>query len=129
MLRKFSGGASAVLFKPVKFSAILDNIELLVLQDKINTIKLNSYIQVDILKEQIYENDTQLFLTSKMHKLIIMLASNLGKLTTFEMIDEVVYDSESSSRVVMQNLVGNLKRKLNLNIKNVHSKGYILYTS
>lgn len=44
------------------------------------------------------------------------------------MIEEVVYHDKMSSKIAMQNLVGVLKRNLNLDIKNVHSKGYILYS-
>lgn len=127
-LDKFSGGNSAVLFKPIKFSAILDNLLLIYKNKKTKTqnIKLNDNISINLSQEKIYKNGKEIFLTPMLHKLMVLFGANLNSLVTFEMIESSVYESTPSSRIVIQNLVGNLKRTLNLDIKSVYSKGYIL---
>lgn len=128
-LEKFKGGKSAVLFKPIKFSAILDNL-VLMLKNKEpkneNLIKLNEKISINLEKEKIYENGDEIFLTPMMHKLILLFSANLDNLVTFEMIENSVYESVPNSRVAVQNLVGNLKRKFDLDIKSIYAKGYVL---
>lgn len=125
-LSKFSGGNSAVLFKPIKFSAILDNLLLIYKNEKPKNIKLNDKISINLTKEKIYENSNEIFLTPMMHKLLLLFSANLGSLVTFDMIESSVYENTPSSRIIVQNLVGNLKRTLNLNIENVYGKGYVL---
>lgn len=66
LLRDFSCGSSSVLFKPVKFSAILDNIELLAQKNSgSKMVQLNNNIRVDISKEQVFHGERQIFLTGK----------------------------------------------------------------
>ncbi|QKF64785.1 hypothetical protein [Campylobacter corcagiensis] len=128
-LDKFRGGKSAVLFKPIKFSAILDNLTLMLKnKDKKseNLINLNDKISINLEKEKIYENGKEIFLTPMMHKLMLLLCANLDSLVTFEMIESSVYESVPNSRIVVQNLVGNLKRKFSLDIKSIYAKGYML---
>lgn len=62
-----------------------------------------------------------------MHKLLLVLTSNIGKLTTYPMIEEGVYMGDPISKVAMQNLVGNLRRDLDIEIKSIASEGYVLY--
>lgn len=95
---------------------------------EVSFLRLNKEVKINLEKEQIYKNGEQIFLTNLQHKLILLLAQNVNNLTTFSMIEEVVYHDKMSSKIAMQNLVGVLKRNLNLDIKNVHSKGYILYS-
>lgn len=95
---------------------------------EVSFLRLNKEVKINLEKEQIYKNGEQIFLTNLQHKLILLLAQNVNNLTTFSMIEEVVYRDKMSSKIAMQNLVGVLKRNLNLDIKNVHSKGYILYS-
>lgn len=127
ILRNFSGGSSVMLFKPIKTSVLLDSIVMLSPGQEISFLKLNKEVKINLEKEQIYKNSEQIFLTNLQHKLILLLAQNANKLTTFSMIEEVVYHGEMSSKIAMQNLVGVLKRNLNLDIKSVHSKGYVLH--
>ena len=128
ILKNFHGGSSAILFKPIKTSVLLDSIAMLSPGREVSFLKLNKEIKINLEKEQIYKNNEQIFLTNSQHKLILLLAQNVNNLTTFSMIEEVVYHDKMSSKIAMQNLVGVLKRNLNLDIKNVHSKGYILYS-
>lgn len=128
-LEKFKGGKSAVLFKPIKFSAILDNLVLMLKNKESineNLINLNDKISINLEKEKIYKNGDEIFLTPMMHKLMLLFCANLDNLVTFEMIESSVYESVPNSRIVVQNLVGNLKRKFNLDIKSIYAKGYIL---
>lgn len=127
ILKNFHGGSSAILFKPIKISVLLDSIAMLSPGREVSFLKLNKEVKINLEKEQIYKNGEQIFLTNLQHKLILLLAQNVNNLTTFSMIEEVVYHDKMSSKIAMQNLVGVLKRNLNLDIKNVHSKGYILY--
>lgn len=128
ILKNFHGGSSALLFKPIKTSVLLDSIAILSPGREISFLRLNKEVKINLEKEQIYKNNEQIFLTNLQHKLILLLAQNVNNLTTFSMIEEVVYHDKMSSKIAMQNLVGVLKRNLNLDIKNVHSKGYILYS-
>ena len=128
ILKNFNGGSSAILFKPIKTSVLLDSIAMLSPGREVSFLKLNKEVKINLEKEQIYKNGEQIFLTNLQHKLILLLAQNVNNLTTFSMIEEVVYHDKMSSKIAMQNLVGVLKRNLNLDIKNVHSKGYILYS-
>lgn len=128
ILKNFHGGSSAILFKPIKTSVLLDSIAMLSPGRKISFLKLNKEVKINLEKEQIYKNSEQIFLTNSQHKLILLLAQNVNNLTTFSMIEEVVYHDKMSSKIAMQNLVGVLKRNLSLDIKNIHSKGYILYS-
>lgn len=128
-LEKFKGGKSAILFKPIKFSAILDNLFLMIKNQPVKREKLkklSNNLSINLEKEKIYQNGEEIFLTPMMHKLILLLSANIDNLVTFDMIESSVYENTPNSRIVIQNLVGNLKRKFNLNIKNVYSKGYIL---
>ena len=129
-LKKFDGGKSVVLFKPIKFSAIIDNLLLISSSKKesYKLIKLTQSISIDLASERIYDEGNEIFLSAMLHKLIILFSSNLGNLVTFEMIESSVYDNTPNSRIIVQNLVGNLKRTLNLNIKNIYGKGYILHS-
>lgn len=127
VLKNFTGGVSTLMFKPIKMGVLLDNIAMLSPVLEVKFLRLNEKIKIDLEKEQIFDGERQIFLTNLQHKLILLLSQNIGNLTTFEMIDEIVYNSECKSKISMQNLVGNLKRNLNLNIKNIHSKGYIMY--
>ena len=128
ILKNFHGRSSAILFKPIKTNVLLDSIAMLSPSREISFLKLNKEVKINLEKEQIYKNNEQIFLTNSQHKLILLLAQNVNNLTTFSMIEEVVYHDKMSSKIAMQNLVGVLKRNLNLDIKNVHSKGYILYS-
>lgn len=128
ILKNFHGGSSAILFKPIKTSVLLDSIAMLSPGREISFLKLNKEVKINLEKEQIYKNNEQIFLTNLQHKLVLLLAQNVNNLTTFSMIEEVVYHDKMSSKIAMKNLVGVLKRNLNLDIKNIHSKGYILYS-
>lgn len=128
ILKNFHDGSSAILFKPIKISVLLDSIAMLSPGREISFLKLNKEVKINLEKEQIYKNSEQIFLTNLQHKLILLLAQNVNNLTTFSMIEEVVYHDKMSSKIAMQNLIGVLKKNLNLDIKNVHSKGYILYS-
>ena len=128
ILKNFNGGGSAILFKPIKISVLLDSIAMLSPSREVSFLRLNKEVKINLEKEQIYKNNEQIFLTNSQHKLILLLAQNVNNLTTFSMIEEVVYHDKMSSKIAMQNLVGVLKRNLNLDIKNVHSKGHILYS-
>ena len=128
ILKNFHGGSSAILFKPIKTSVLLDSIAMLSPGREVSFLKLNKEVKINLEKEQIYKNSEQIFLTNLQHKLILLLTQNVNNITTFSMIEEVVYHDKMSSKIAMQNLVGVLKRNLNLDIKNVHSKSYILYS-
>lgn len=128
VLKQFSGGNSVVLFKPIKFSAVLDNVNLLCKIDGDKFINLSKNININLKNEQIFKDDMPIFLTNLEHRLMILLSHNIDKLTTFEMIEDVVYSENQISRVVMQNLVSKLRKKLELNIKSIRLKGYILYS-
>ena len=128
ILKNFHGGSSAILSKPIKTSVLLDSIAILSPSQEASFLILNKEIKINLEKEQIYKNSEQIFLTNLQHKLILLRAQNVNNITTFSMIEEVVYHDKMSSKIAMQNLVGVLKRNLNLDIKNVHSKGYILYS-
>lgn len=67
------------------------------------------------------------FLPKKLHKLALLLSSNLEQLIPFEEIDDIVFDGGAESNAVISNLVGTLKNRLTLNIKNIRSRGYVLY--
>ncbi|PSM51341.1 hypothetical protein CRN67_08575 [Campylobacter blaseri] len=128
ILKNFNCGNSVILFKPIKFSAILDNISMLIKNVKNNEIlKINDNIKIDMKKEVVYKNNEIIYLTHTMHKLFLLFLVNLNKITTFYAIEDIVYDGKTVNRYVIQNLVGLLKRELNLNIKNIYGKGYILY--
>lgn len=126
ILKNFKGGSSVLLFKPIRASAIIDNISLLAPKSESSFLELNKNIKIDLTKKRIYEESDEIFLTNLQHKLILLLSQNANKLTTFSMIEETVYNNENPSKIAIQNLLGTLKRKLKLNIKSVHSKGYVL---
>ena len=58
---------------------------------------------------------------------LLLLSSNLEQLIPFEEIDDIVFDGRAESNAVISNLVGTLKNRLTLNIKNIRSRGYVLY--
>ncbi|OPA75893.1 hypothetical protein BFG04_05490 [Campylobacter pinnipediorum subsp. pinnipediorum] len=128
ILRDFAGNRSVVFFKPIKLTAIFDNILFLNKKDLKQIINLNHNVSFDVVEERLYKNDSQIFLTNLEHKLILLLIQNINKLTTFEIIDNIVYDGECPSKIAMQNLVGQLRRKLGLKIKSIRSSGYILHS-
>ncbi|ASM38648.1 hypothetical protein CSPARA_1087 [Campylobacter sputorum bv. paraureolyticus LMG 11764] len=125
-LNEFNGGSSMILFKPIKFSAILDNIILIFKNNDKKLTKLTKQISIDLKTEKIFENKNEIFLSPIMHKLIILFSANLGSIVTFEMIEECIYNTQYVTKITIQNLVGNLRRKLNLNITNIYATGYVL---
>ena len=106
ILKNFHGGSSAILFKPIKTSVLLDSIAMLSPGREVSFLKLNKEVKINLEKEQIYKNGEQIFLTNLQHKLILLLAQNVNNITTFSMIEEVVYHDKMSSKIAMQNLVG-----------------------
>lgn len=127
MLSNFNGGDSIILFKPIKLTAILDNLKILVPMPEINLVKITKSLSVDIQNETIYLNNEAIFLPKKLHKLALLLSSNLEQLIPFGEIDDIVFDGGAESNAVISNLVGTLKNRLTLNIKNIRSRGYVLY--
>jgi len=127
MLSNFNGGDSIILFKPIKLAAILDNLKILVPMPEINLVKITKSLSVDIQNETIYLNNEAIFLPKKLHKLALLLSSNLEQLIPFEEIDDIIFDGGAESNAVISNLVGTLKNRLTLNIKNIRSRGYVLY--
>ena len=125
MLSNFNGGDSIILFKPIKLAAILDNLKILVPMPDL--VKITKSLSVDIQNETIYLNNEAIFLPKKLHKLALLLSSNLEQLIPFEEIDDIVFDGGAESNAVISNLVGTLKNRLTLNIKNIRSRGYVLY--
>lgn len=87
---------------------------------------MNKNLRVNLDCEKIYLDENELFLSPLNHLLLLLFASNKGSLVTFEMIEDSVYKNNEVSRVVIQNLVGKLRKKFLLNIKSIYSKGYFI---
>ena len=89
-------------------------------------MRLSDEVSINLKREKIYKNGSELYLSFLQNKIFWLFAYNLNKLVTYEMIEEFVYDSTEVSKAAIQNVVLRLKRELGVKFKNISESGYIL---
>jgi len=89
-------------------------------------VRLSDEVSINLKREKIYKNGSELYLSFLQNKIFWLFAYNLNKLVTYEMIEEFVYESTEVSKAAIQNVVLRLKRELGVKFKNISESGYIL---
>ena len=62
ILKNFKGGSSVLLFKPIRASAIIDNISLLAPKSESSFLELNKNIKIDLIKKEFTKKAMRFFL-------------------------------------------------------------------
>ncbi|MBR8461950.1 response regulator transcription factor [Campylobacter sp. faydin G-24] len=129
LLKSVEQGAALFLKKPIDIKELRSMIIALTYESDEQMIKISNEISIRLKNEKIYKNGDEIYLTFLQNKLFWLLAYNLNKLVTYEMIEEFVYENESVSKSAIHNAVMRLKKELGVKFKNVSESGYILISS
>lgn len=120
-------GACSFLRKPIDIKEL--QTALLMTSGRIEqTLKqLSPDITIDSRKEVIYKDKEPIFLTHKNHKIFWLLCYNFGRLVTYEMLEDYVYDGEAINKSVLHVAILRIKQQLGkITIENVTNSGYVL---
>lgn len=120
-------GACNFLRKPIDIKELQTTLLLASSRLVSNMRFLNYEINIDFKKELILKNGEPLFLSHKQHKIFWLLCYNLGKLVTYEMFEDYIFDGESINKSVLHVSILRIKQQLgNITIENIANSGYIL---
>ncbi|WP_169777723.1 response regulator transcription factor [Campylobacter mucosalis] len=129
LLKSLEVGATLFLTKPINIQDLRRVLITITHKTGEKLIKISDEISINLAKERIYKNGIEIYLTFLQNKLFWLLAFNLNKLVTYDMIEEFVYENEPVSKNAIQNIILRLKKELGLKIKNIFESGYILATN
>lgn len=127
LLYSMKGGACNFLRKPLNIQELQTALLLCSSRLQSSLKQLSSNIFIDMRKETILRNNELIFLSYKHHKIFWLLVYNLGKLVTYEMFEEYVYDGEIVNKSVLHVAILRIKQQLcDVYIENSINMGYIL---
>lgn len=127
ILNSAKAGALNFIRKPFEIQDLQTS--LLLALSKINqqNVILEKIIKLDVVNESIFVNDKPVFLSYINHKIFWLLYYNINRLVTYEMIEDYVYDNQSTSKNTIHSAILRLKKQINiLNIENIANIGYFL---
>ena len=126
LIKSYEQGATLFLKKPIDIKDLRSMLISLSFERDEKLVRLSDEVSINLKKEKIYKNGSELYLSFLQNKIFWLFAYNLNKLVTYEMIEEFVYDSTEVSKAAIQNVVLRLKRELGVKFKNISEGGYIL---
>ncbi|WP_148802281.1 response regulator transcription factor [Campylobacter concisus] len=126
LIKSYEQGATLFLKKPIDIKDLRSMLISLSFERDEKLVRLSDEVSINLKKEKIYKNGSELYLSFLQNKIFWLFAYNLNKLVTYEMIEEFVYDSTEVSKAAIQNVVLRLKRELGVKFKNISESGYIL---
>ena len=126
LLKSVETGAALFLKKPISIQDLRSMLITLTCKTDDKLTRINDKISINLQKEKIYKDGEEIYLTFLQNKFFWLLAYNLNKLVTYEMIEEFVYENKLSNKSAIQNAVLRLKKELEIKIKNISESGYIL---
>jgi DNA-binding response OmpR family regulator len=100
--------------------------EELIIRIKVKTKDIKKYlsigdIQIDLSSEEIFQDNKSVFLSEVQKKLFFSLATNYPNPVTK---DELMYHLEKPTDLALRVNISKLKKRLNLDIKNIRGVGY-----
>lgn len=127
IIHSMNEGACHFLRKPINIKE-LQTALLMTTTRLTHSLKyLSSDIVVDFRKELILQNNKPIFLSQKQHKIFWLLCYNIGRLVTYEMFEEYIYDGESIKKSVLHVSILRIKQQLSsIIIESSVNMGYIL---
>jgi DNA-binding response OmpR family regulator len=128
VLASIQTGAFSFLRKPIDIKD-LQTALLLALSQKMKQkqVRISDHIMLDYKKEVIYKDDEAIFLTQTSHKIFWLLCYNMGRLVSYEMIEDYVYNGESVNKNTIHAVILRIKKQLDdVEIDNIANTGYIL---
>ena len=126
LIKSYEQGATLFLKKPIDIKDLRSMLISLSFERDEKLVRLSDEVSINLKREKIYKNGSELYLSFLQNKIFWLFAYNLNKLVTYEMIEEFVYDSTEASKAAIQNVVLRLKRELGVKFKNISESGYIL---
>ena len=126
LIKSYEQGATLFLKKPIDIKDLRSMLISLSFERDEKLVRLSDEVSINLKREKIYKNGSELYLSFLQNKIFWLFAYNLNKLVTYEMIEEIVYDSTEVSKAAIQNVVLRLKRELGVKFKNISESGYIL---
>ncbi|WP_103606067.1 response regulator transcription factor [Campylobacter concisus] len=126
LIKSYEQGATLFLKKPIDIKDLRSMLISLSFERDEKLVRLSDEVSINLKREKIYKNGSELYLSFLQNKIFWLFAYNLNKLVTYEMIEEFVYDSTEVSKAAIQNVVLRLKRELGVKFKNISESGYIL---
>ena len=126
LIKSYEQGATLFLKKPIDIKDLRSMLISLSFERDEKLVRLSDEVSINLKREKIYKNGSELYLSFLQNKIFWLFAYNLNKLVTYEMIEEFVYESTEVSKAAIQNVVLRLKRELGVKFKNISESGYIL---
>ena len=126
LIKSYEQGAILFLKKPIDIKDLRSMLISLSFERDEKLVRLSDEVSINLKREKIYKNGSELYLSFLQNKIFWLFAYNLNKLVTYEMIEEFVYESTEVSKAAIQNVVLRLKRELGVKFKNISESGYIL---
>jgi DNA-binding response OmpR family regulator len=124
----FKLGCEDYLKKPFELEELLLRIEKVkkTLNKVDSIIKLGKY-EFDLENYQVYFNKKYIKITKQEAELLKVFLLNLGKVVTFDYLNEKIWDMEVTTNTITVAVL-RLKKKLNLkNLENIREVGYIFH--
>ena len=124
----FKLGCEDYLKKPFELEELLLRIEKVkkTLNKVDSIIKLGKY-EFDLENYQVYFNKKYIKITKQEAELLKVFLLNLGKVVTFNYLNEKIWDMEVTTNTITVAVL-RLKKKLNLkNLENIREVGYIFH--
>jgi DNA-binding response OmpR family regulator len=128
ILDSIKTGALSFIRKPIDITDLQTAI-LLALSKKMKQkhMKISDEVTLDFAKEVIYNNNEPLFLTQISNKIFWLLCYNIGRLVSYEMIEDYAYEGESTNKNTIHAVILRIKKQLkDIDIENIPNVGYIL---
>lgn len=127
ILSSAKAGALSFLRKPFEIQDLQTALLLALSKIKNETISLSQNIEINTQNEQIFIDKKPLFLSYKNHKIFWLLYYNINNLVTYEMIEDYIYENQSTNKNTIHSTILRLKKQLyGLKIENIANLGYAL---
>lgn len=128
LLKSIKAGAALFLKKPIDIEVLRSMILSISAKNLSKIIQISDNISINLEKEKIFKDGNEIYLSYLQNKLFWLFAYNLNKLVSYDMINTYVYDGEVASNSAIQNIILRLKKELDIKIKNISERGYMLAT-
>lgn len=126
LLKSIKAGAALFLKKPIDIEVLRSMILSISAKNLSKIIQISDNISINLEKEKIFKDGNEIYLSYLQNKLFWLFAYNLNKLVSYDMINTYVYDGEVASNSAIQNIILRLKKELEIKIKNISERGYML---
>lgn len=129
LIQSMKDGACSFLRKPLDIEELQTALVMSLGRIKYTTKSLSEGVHVDYQREIIYLKNEPVFLSHKSNKIFWLLCYNLGRLVSYDMFEDYVYDGETVNKSTLHNAILRIKKQLlSVDIENVSNEGYILKT-